>query len=76
MIWTHIANFLTALSIGGISVLGVIETSLTLQTLIVSAVIFGFMGVIGKYVDDTIEDGLEYDDDDKSVDNKQSNVDS
>ena len=50
------ANFLVALSVSGLSVLGVLSNELALPLLIGCALFLGFLGVIGRFVDQTVED--------------------
>jgi hypothetical protein len=71
LFWMHLANFMTALSIGGFSVLGVIESAITYNTLIFSAIVFGAMAFIGRYVDYSINDG----DEDDATDSESEEVD-
>lgn len=56
--WAHIANVLTAISIMGFGILGVIEPSLTFGTLLISAIFVGIIGAIGKFLDYSIEEDL------------------
>lgn len=56
LFWAHIANFLTAISFCGFAVLGVIEASLTFNTLLTNAILFGVLGLIGRYIDLSIDD--------------------
>lgn len=52
----HAANLLTALSISGLSVLGVLSTNIALPLLIGLAILFGLFGALGRFVDQEIED--------------------
>lgn len=53
-----IANILTAISITGLSVLGVISSEIAFTTIIVAAVILGFLGLVGRVLDEAIDDGI------------------
>jgi len=50
-----LANFLIALSVSGLSVLGVISTELALPIVVVSAIILGVFGLAGRFIDQSIE---------------------
>jgi hypothetical protein len=51
-----IANFLIALSVSGLSVLGVLSSELALPLLVGCALFLGLLGLIGRFVDQTVED--------------------
>lgn len=53
-----IANILTALSITGLSVLGVISSEIAFTTIIVAAILLGVCGLIGRILDEAIDDGI------------------
>jgi len=57
-----IANILIALSVSGLSVLGVISNVLAIPLLVVLAIIFGVIGLIGRVVDQGIDDIKESND--------------
>ena len=59
-----IANVLTALSVTGLSVLGVVSSEIALTTIITSALILGILGLIGRVLDEAIDDGIVGDKDD------------
>lgn len=58
------ANFLTALSVSGLSVLGVLSSELALPILIGCALFLGLLGLCGRFVDQSLEDINEADKDD------------
>lgn len=51
-----IANILMALSISGLSVLGVISNVIAIPLLVTLAVAFGLVGVIGRCIDQGLDD--------------------
>lgn len=51
-----VANLLVALSVTGLSVLGVLSSQVAFGTLAVSASVLGLLGVIGRFVDESYED--------------------
>lgn len=51
-----IANILVALSISGLAVLGVISNVLAIPLLVGLAITFGLVGLIGRVVDQGIDD--------------------
>jgi hypothetical protein len=55
--WSIIANILIALSVSGLSVLGVISNVLAIPLLVGLAITFGVVGLAGR----TIEQGLDVD---------------
>ena len=59
-----IANILTALSVAGLSVLGILSSEIALTTIITSALILGVLGLIGRVLDEAIDDGIVGDKDD------------
>lgn len=59
-----IANVLTALSVTGLSVLGVVSSEIALTTIITSALILGVLGLVGRVLDEAIDDGIVGDKDD------------
>lgn len=58
------ANFLVALSVSGLSVLGVLSSEIALPILAVLAILFGILGLAGRFVDQNIDDGLLGDEED------------
>lgn len=52
------ANFLIALSISGLSVLGVLSSEIALPLLACLAIAFGVAGLAGRFVDQNIDDGI------------------
>lgn len=55
------ANFLIALSVSGLSVLGVLSSELALPLLIGCALFLGLLGLVGRFVDQSIDDDGEDD---------------
>jgi len=51
-----VANLLVALSVTGLSVLGVLSSQVAFGTLAVSASAFGLLGLIGRFVDQSYDD--------------------
>lgn len=75
IIWaSHIANLLTAISVIGLSVIGTIATNVAISTLVTLAITMGIIGVLGKWLNSTIDEYAEYVDDTGSVppDNSES----
>ena len=56
------ANFLVALSVSGLSVLGVLSSEIALPVVITCAITFGVLGLIGRFVDQSL-DGIGNSDD-------------
>jgi len=56
------ANFLTALSVSGLSVLGVLSSELALPILIGCALFLGILGLCGRFVDQSLDDVGDTDD--------------
>ena len=50
------ANFLIALSVSGLSVLGVLSSELALPLLFTCAIVLGLLGLAGRFVDQSIDD--------------------
>ena len=50
------ANFLIALSVSGLSVLGVLSSELALPLIIGCALFLGLLGLCGRFIDQTVED--------------------
>lgn len=53
-----IANILTALSITGLSVLGVLSSEIAFATILTAAIILGVLGLTGRVLDEAIDDGI------------------
>lgn len=51
-----IANLFVAISISGLSVLGVLSSDIAFPTLLTSAVILGVIGLLGRFVDETYDE--------------------
>ena len=49
------ANFLVALSVSGLSVLGVLSSEIALPVVIACAITFGVLGLIGRFVDQSLD---------------------
>lgn len=58
------ANFLIALSVSGLSVLGVLSSELALPLLIGCALFLGLLGLCGRFVDQGLDDLKERGEDD------------
>lgn len=56
------ANFLVALSVSGLSVLGVLSSEIALPVLAVLAVSFGLFGLAGRFIDQSLDDVGDTDD--------------
>jgi len=54
-----LGNFLIALSISGLSVLGVLSSDIALPVLAVLAISFGLFGLVGRFIDQSIEDDVD-----------------
>jgi len=54
-----LGNFLIALSISGLSVLGVLSSEIALPLLAILAISFGLFGLIGRFIDQTVEDNQD-----------------
>lgn len=54
--WSIIANVLIAISISGLSVLGVISNVLAIPLLVCLAITFGVVGLLGRVLDQGLED--------------------
>lgn len=57
--WSIIANILIALSVSGLSVLGVISSVITIPLLVGLAVLFGVLGLAGRVVDQGLDEVKE-----------------
>ncbi|MNQ59021.1 hypothetical protein D3C85_732410 [compost metagenome] len=51
-----LGNFLVALSVSGLSVLGVLSSNVALPLLVSLAVAFGLFGLVGRFIDQSVED--------------------
>ena len=58
------ANFLIALSVSGLSVLGVLSSELAFPILVGCALFLGLLGLCGRFVDQSLDDANEADKDD------------
>ena len=56
------ANFLIALSVSGLSVLGVLSSELAFPILIGCALFLGLLGLCGRFVDQSLDDVGDIDD--------------
>ena len=56
------ANFLIALSVSGLSVLGVLSSELALPILIGCALFLGLLGLCGRFIDQSLDDVGDTDD--------------
>lgn len=54
-----VANLMVALSVTGLSVLGVLSSQVAFGTLAISASVLGLLGVIGRFVDQSYDDMRE-----------------
>ena len=57
-----VANLLIALSVSGLSVLGVVSSNVALPVLLCLAITFGVVGVIGRFLDQELDDSKREDD--------------
>lgn len=51
-----LGNFLVALSISGLGVLGILSSDIAFPVLSVLAISFGLFGLVGRFIDQSIED--------------------
>ena len=51
-----LGNFLIALSISGLAVLGVLSSEIAFPLLAVLAISFGLFGLVGRFIDQSVED--------------------
>lgn len=54
--WSIIANILIALSVSGLSILGVISNVLAIPLLVGLAITFGVVGLLGRIIDQGLDD--------------------
>jgi hypothetical protein len=54
--WSIIANILVALSVSGLSILGVVSNVIAIPLLVGLAIFFGILGLIGRTVDQSLDD--------------------
>ena len=54
--WSIIANILIALSVSGLSILGVISNVIAIPLLVGLAITFGVVGLVGRVIDQGLED--------------------
>lgn len=53
-----LSNILVSLSISGLAVLGVLSSEIAFTTILITAISFGILGLIGRVLDEAIDDGL------------------
>lgn len=53
-----IANVLVSLSISGLAVLGVLSSEFAFPIVVITAISLGVLGLIGRVLDEAIDDGL------------------
>ena len=58
-----LGNFLIALSVSGLSVLGVLSSEIAFPILVGCALLLGFLGLIGRFVDQSLDDVVEGEED-------------
>lgn len=51
-----------AVSLVGLSMLGILGASITTEALILSVLIVGFIGIIGRWLDSAIDEEAEWED--------------
>jgi hypothetical protein len=54
--WSIIANILVALSVSGLSVLGVISNVIAIPLLVCLAIALGLVGLVGRVIDQGLDD--------------------
>ena len=54
-----LGNFLIALSISGLAVLGVLSSDIAFPLLAGLAISFGLFGLVGRFIDQTVEDNQD-----------------
>ena len=57
-----LGNFLIALSISGLAVLGVLSSDIAFPLLAALAIIFGLFGLAGRFIDQSLDDVGDTDD--------------
>lgn len=62
------ANFLIALSVSGLSVLGVLSSELAFPILVGCALFLGLLGLLGRFLDQGLDDVMECDKEEKDAD--------
>ena len=62
--WSIIANILIALSVSGLSVLGVIASEVALPIILCFAIPLGVLGLLGRVIDQSLDDTSWTDKDD------------
>lgn len=62
-----LANFFIALSVSGLAVLGVLSSEIAFPLLAGLALTFGLVGLVGRFVDQTVDDLCEEGEEDKDV---------
>lgn len=53
-----LGNFLIALSISGLSVLGVLSSEIAFPLLALLAISFGLFGLVGRFIDQSLDDDV------------------
>jgi hypothetical protein len=53
-----IANVLVSLSISGLAVLGVLSSEFAFPVVVATAILFGVLGLVGRILDEAIDDGI------------------
>ena len=56
-----LGNFLIALSISGLSVLGILSADIAFPLLASLAISFGLFGLVGRFIDQQLEDNQDAD---------------
>lgn len=51
-----LANFLIALSVSGLSVLGVLSSEVAFPILVILALVLGILGLCGRFIDQELDD--------------------
>ena len=54
--WSIIANILIALSVSGLSILGVISNVIAIPLLVCLAIALGLVGLLGRVIDQGLDD--------------------
>ena len=54
--WSIIANILIALSVSGLSVLGILTSEFSLTTLLILGIPLGILGLLGRVIDQGLDD--------------------
>lgn len=62
-----LGNFLIALSVSGLSVLGVLSSEIAFPILVSCALFLGLLGLIGRFVDQSVDDSMDSNEEDEDV---------